>query len=109
FVVRHPVPGTCHYIARLTSRSVLNAGDGAHAHPTQALLDLLTIRDKKKLLDGVKVVVVGDIAHSRVARSNIAGLSKMGARVTLVGPPTLMPARVEELGVTVSYDLDREV
>lgn len=106
FVVRHQVPGACHLIARTTSRPVLNAGDGAHAHPTQNLLDMLTIREHTGTLAGLKVVIIGDIAHSRVARSNIFGLKTMGADVWLVGPPTLIPRRIEELGVHVSHDLD---
>ena len=109
FVVRHAVPGACHLIARLTTRTVLNAGDGAHAHPTQALLDMLTIREHRGSLAGLRVVIVGDITHSRVARSNIFGLRTMGAEVTVVGPPTLVPDRIGELGVRVSYDLDRAV
>lgn len=109
FIVRHPVPGACHLIARLTTRSVLNAGDGAHAHPTQALLDMLTIREHRGSLKGLKVVIVGDITHSRVARSNIFGLKTMGAEVTLVGPPTLMPQNLAQLDVTLSHDLDRAV
>jgi aspartate carbamoyltransferase catalytic subunit len=109
FVVRHPVPGTCHLIARLTNRCVLNAGDGAHAHPTQALLDMLTMREHRGSLAGLRVVIIGDITHSRVARSNIYGLKTMGAHVTVVGPPTLIPPRMAELGVTVSHNLDEAV
>jgi aspartate carbamoyltransferase catalytic subunit len=84
----------------------VNAGDGAHEHPTQGLLDIYTIRQAKKRLEGLEVGIVGDIAHSRVARSNIWGLKKLGARVTLIGPSTLVPSRFRELGVDVSNDLD---
>jgi aspartate carbamoyltransferase catalytic subunit len=109
FVVRHPMPGACHGIARITKRSVLNAGDGAHAHPTQALLDLLTIRDHVATFQGLRVVIIGDVAHSRVARSGLHALKTMGASVTVVGPPTLVPARIGELGVEVAHDLDAAV
>ena len=84
----------------------MNAGDGAHEHPTQALLDLLTIREKKGHFDGLHVAIVGDIAHSRVARSNIHALRTLGATVTVVGPPTLIPPFVQELGAKVSYRLE---
>lgn len=91
-VIRHPHSGAPHLLARSLERvSVINAGDGCHAHPTQALLDLYTIRQKLERLDGLKVVIVGDVLHSRVARSNIWGLTRVGARVTLCGPPTLLP------------------
>jgi aspartate carbamoyltransferase catalytic subunit len=109
FIVRHPVPGAAHLVARMTNRCVLNGGDGAHEHPTQALLDMLTIREHRGVIAGLKVVIVGDIAHSRVARSNVFGLRTMGAHVTLVGPPTLMPAHIAKLGVSVSHDLDRAI
>lgn len=104
-VLRHSVPGTSHLLARLLPCSIINAGDGAHEHPTQALLDLLTIREKKQRIEGLNVAIVGDISHSRVARSNIWGLTKLGAHVTVVGPPTLIPAEIEKLGVEVSYNL----
>jgi aspartate carbamoyltransferase catalytic subunit len=85
---------------------VVNAGDGMHEHPTQALLDMYTLREKLGDLHSRKIVIVGDIAHSRVARSNIWGLTKLGAHVTVVGPTTLIPRDIEQMGVTVSYDLD---
>jgi aspartate carbamoyltransferase catalytic subunit len=105
-VVRHAVPGTPHLLAQHLGCSVVNAGDGAHEHPTQGLLDLFTIRRRKGRLEGLTVGLVGDITHSRVARSNIYGLLKLGARVIVCGPPTLVPRPVAELGVEVSYRLD---
>lgn len=98
-IMRHPVSGAAHYLARNVNASVINAGDGMHEHPTQGLLDLFTILDKKGRLEGLKVVIVGDVRHSRVARSNIWGLQKMGAKVVLAGPPTLMPPDLEAFGV----------
>ncbi|MBI3251893.1 MAG: aspartate carbamoyltransferase catalytic subunit [Candidatus Omnitrophica bacterium] len=106
-VMRHPSSGSAEYLSKCVKAGVVNAGDGIHEHPTQGLLDLFTIRERKKTLEGVRVCLVGDILHSRVARSNIWGLKKMGARVTVCGPPTLIPAKIEELGVEVSYDLDK--
>ncbi len=108
-VLRHSVPGTPHLLARLLPSSIINAGDGAHEHPTQALLDLLTIRENKERIEGLKVAIVGDISHSRVARSNIWGLTKLGAEVTVVGPPTLIPVGIEQLGVKVSYNLPQVI
>jgi aspartate carbamoyltransferase catalytic subunit len=105
-VIRHAASGAAHMLARTLRCAVINAGDGMHEHPTQALLDLLTIRDKRGHLDGLSAAIVGDIAHSRVARSNIAGMRKMGMTVTVAGPPTLIPAGVEELGVKVAYRLE---
>ena len=86
---------------------VINAGDGIHEHPTQGLLDIFTMKEKKKVLEGLRVCLIGDILHSRVARSNIWGLKKLGAKITVCGPPTLIPSKIEELGVEVSYDLDK--
>ena len=97
-VMRHAISGAHHYLAKRVSYSVINAGDGAHEHPSQGLLDMMTIREKLGTLKGLKVAIVGDITHSRVARSNIYGLSKMGAEVFLAGPPTLIPPGVERLG-----------
>ena len=97
-VMRHAISGAHHYLAKRVSYSVVNAGDGSHEHPSQALLDMMTIREKLGTLKGLKVAIVGDITHSRVARSNIYGLSKMGAEVFLAGPPTLIPPGVERLG-----------
>jgi aspartate carbamoyltransferase catalytic subunit len=105
-VVRHSSSGAAELLARELSCSIVNAGDGAHEHPTQALLDLLTIRDKKGHFEGLHVAIVGDIAHSRVARSNIHGMRKLGMTVTVAGPPTLIPPFVQELGVKVSYRLE---
>ncbi len=98
-VIRHSASGAPHLLARLMDVPVINAGDGAHEHPTQALLDLFTVREKVGRLAGLKVAIVGDILHSRVARSNIHGFTKMGAEVHLAGPPTMKPAAVERLGV----------
>ena len=98
-VIRHSAAGAPHLLARLMRVPVINAGDGAHEHPTQALLDLFTVREKKGSLAGLKVAIVGDILHSRVARSNIYGFTKMGAEVHLSGPRTMMPAEVERMGV----------
>lgn len=106
-VLRHPAAGAAHMLARAMKCSVINAGDGQHQHPTQGLLDLFTIRERKGRIDGLHVAIVGDIAHSRVARSDLDGLLKLGARVTLVGPPTLVPRAFEQLGARVVYDLDR--
>jgi aspartate carbamoyltransferase catalytic subunit len=100
-VIRHSAAGAPHLLAREVRACVINAGDGINEHPTQALLDLYTIREKKGRLKGLNVVLIGDIAHSRVARSNIIGLRKMGAHVTVSGPPTMMPYRAESLGVEV--------
>jgi aspartate carbamoyltransferase catalytic subunit len=97
-VMRHAISGAHHYLAKRVSYSVVNAGDGSHEHPSQALLDMMTMREKLGTLKGLKVAIVGDITHSRVARSNIYGLSKMGAEVFLAGPPTLIPPGVERLG-----------
>jgi len=105
-VVRHPSAGAAALLARELRCSVVNAGDGAHEHPTQALLDLLTIRDRKGHLEGLHVAIVGDVAHSRVARSNIHGMRKLGMTVTVAGPPTLIPPFVQELGVKVRYRLE---
>jgi aspartate carbamoyltransferase catalytic subunit len=102
-IMRHPVSGAAHYLARNINASVINAGDGMHEHPTQGLLDMFTILDKKGRLEGLKVVIVGDVRHSRVARSNIWGLQKMGAKVVIAGPPTLMPPDLEAFGVK-AYD-----
>lgn len=105
-VIRHSMSGTPHYVARNTSMRVINAGDGANEHPTQALLDLYSIREVKGTLEGLTVVILGDILHSRVARSNIYGLSKFGCQVRVVGPSTLMPPGVEHLGVKSFFSLD---
>jgi aspartate carbamoyltransferase catalytic subunit len=105
-VVRHSVPGAPHLLAQHLNTSIINAGDGAHEHPTQGLLDIFTIRQIKGKIDGLTVGLVGDIAHSRVARSNIHGLLKLGARVIVCGPSTLVPPTITRLGVEVAYRLD---
>lgn len=104
-VCRHNASGVPHWLARNLKASVINAGDGSHEHPTQALLDMLTVTDVKKKLSGLKITIVGDIAHSRVARSNIFGFTKMGAKVTVVGPATMIPRGIEKLGVSVIHNL----
>jgi aspartate carbamoyltransferase catalytic subunit len=105
-IVRHSVPGAPHLLAQHLSAGIINAGDGAHEHPTQGLLDIFTIRQSKGHIAGLTVGLVGDIAHSRVARSNIQGLKKLGAKVIVCGPPTLVPREITELGVEVTYNLD---
>ena len=105
-VVRHGSSGAPHQLSRWVKASVLNAGDGAHEHPTQALLDLFSIREHFKDFEGLRVAIVGDIVHSRVARSNVKGLVTMGADVTLVGPPTLVPDLTRAWGADVTSDLD---
>ncbi|MCQ9207071.1 MAG: aspartate carbamoyltransferase catalytic subunit [Omnitrophica bacterium] len=104
-VIRHASSGAPYILSRTVSPAVINAGDGAHEHPTQALLDMFTMRRKKGKIAGLNVVIIGDIMHSRVARSNIFGLTKLGANVTVCGPKTLMPVEVEKLGVKVTYNL----
>ncbi|MBT3278298.1 MAG: aspartate carbamoyltransferase catalytic subunit [Phycisphaerales bacterium] len=106
FVMRHGQSGAPHMVARKTSASIINAGDGPHEHPTQALLDIYTIREKLGSIAGKKVAIVGDIAHSRVARSNIIGLQKLGAEVVVVGPPTLIPNAIAQMGCSISHSLD---
>jgi aspartate carbamoyltransferase catalytic subunit len=108
-VVRHKAAGAPALLARHLRCGVVNAGDGAHEHPTQALLDLMTIREKKGHLEGLNVTIVGDITHSRVARSDIYGMRKMGITVTVAGPPTLIPAQCQELGVKVSHRLEEAI
>ena len=105
-VLRHPAAGAAHHLASAVKCCVINAGDGQHAHPTQGLLDLFTIRERKGHVDGLNVAIVGDIAHSRVARSDLHGLQKLGAKVTLVGPPTLVPQTFEAIGARVTPDFD---
>ncbi|MBU1163697.1 MAG: aspartate carbamoyltransferase catalytic subunit [Proteobacteria bacterium] len=108
-VLRHSSAGTPHMLARLVKSSVINAGDGMHAHPTQALLDLMTVREKKGKISGLHISIIGDISHSRVARSNIIGFTKMGAKVLLAGPPTMIPKDVESLGASVTYNVDEAI
>ena len=105
-VLRHSSPGSSKFLAERLDSSIINAGDGAHEHPTQGLLDIFTIREKFGKIEGLNIAIVGDILFSRVARSNIFGLLKLGAKVTLVGPSTLVPKRFEKLGVRVSHRID---
>lgn len=108
-IIRHSASGAPHLIAQYTNASVVNAGDGMHEHPTQALLDMMTMQEVKGGIKGLRVAIVGDVKHSRVARSNIYGLHKLGAEVVLGGPSTLMPAEIEAMGVPVFYDVDRAI
>jgi aspartate carbamoyltransferase catalytic subunit len=105
-VIRHSAAGAPHYLSRVIGSNVINAGDGAHEHPTQGLLDMYTIREKLGRLEGLHVCILGDISHSRVARSNIFGLLTMGARVSVCGPATMMPRDIEALGVEVYHHID---
>jgi aspartate carbamoyltransferase catalytic subunit len=108
-VIRHSAAGAPHLLATLVKQSIINAGDGAHEHPTQALLDMMTIKEKKSRISGLKIAIVGDIAHSRVARSNIYGLTKMGAEIVLAGPATMLPRDIEQMGVKVFNNLDNAI
>ncbi|MCX5822666.1 MAG: aspartate carbamoyltransferase catalytic subunit [Deltaproteobacteria bacterium] len=108
-VIRHSAAGAPHMLAGILRQSIINAGDGAHEHPTQALLDIMTIRAKKGGIAGLKVAIVGDIAHSRVARSNIHGLTKMGARVCVSGPATMIPRGIEKMGVVVHMRIEEAI
>lgn len=104
-VMRHSSSGAPHLLAKAVSSSIINAGDGSHEHPTQGLLDLFTIKEHKRKIAGLNVSIIGDITHSRVARSNIWGLTKLGANVTVCGPATLIPPEIERLGVKITYDV----
>ena len=106
-VIRHPYAGAAQMVAGWTEAAVVNAGDGKHEHPSQALLDVYTLRRRLGALDGVRIWIVGDVLHSRVARSNLIAFRRMGAEVTLCGPPTLIPRGIEQLGCEVEYSLDR--
>ncbi len=108
-IIRHSSPGSAQYLGKVLECSVINAGDGAHEHPTQGLLDIMTMQQKLGDLRGKKVTIIGDITHSRVARSNIWGLTKLGAEVTLCGPPTMIPGGIEKMGVNIEYDLLKAV
>jgi aspartate carbamoyltransferase catalytic subunit len=108
-VIRHSMAGAPHLLSRMVKPSIINAGDGMHEHPTQALLDMLTMREKKGRIEGLKVAIIGDIAHSRVARSNIIGLKTMGAEVLVSGPPTMIPPAIDTMGVGVTYRLEEAV
>lgn len=105
-IIRHQCSGAPHFLAARSPASIINAGDGAHGHPTQAMLDLFSIREAKGQLEGLRVVIIGDISHSRVARSDIWALNKMGASVAVCGPSTLIPPHIEEMGVDVFYNIE---
>jgi aspartate carbamoyltransferase catalytic subunit len=108
-VLRHSSSGACHLLSRICKSRIINAGDGMHEHPTQALLDAFTIRQHKPTIEGLKVAIVGDLLHSRVLRSNVLLLTKLGAKVWVCGPPTLVPKGIEQTGVTVSTSVDEAV
>src|SRR6476620_3402519 len=108
-IIRHSASGAPHFLARVINASVINAGDGAHEHPTQALLDVFTIRERKGKVDGLNVTILGDILYSRVARSDIWALTKLGAKVTLCGPSTLVPQVFEQMGVRVTHKVDEAI
>src|SRR5437667_1608337 len=108
-VIRHSASGAPHFLSRVLNSSVINAGDGAHEHPTQALLDAFTIRERRGRIEGLKVTILGDILYSRVARSDIWALTKLGAKVTLCGPSTLVPRVFEQMGCRVTYDVDEAI
>ena len=108
-VIRHSASGAPQMLASLVKQSIINAGDGAHEHPTQALLDMMTIKEHKRKIAGLKVAIIGDIEHSRVARSNIYGLSKMGADVVLAGPATMLPRDIEQMGVKVFNKMEEAI
>ena len=108
-VIRHSTSGAPHFLSRVLDAHVVNAGDGAHEHPTQALLDTFTIREKKGRVDGLNVTILGDILYSRVARSDIWALTKLGAHVTLCGPSTLVPRTFEQLGCRVTHDMEEAI
>jgi aspartate carbamoyltransferase catalytic subunit len=108
-VIRHSASGAPHFLSRVLNASVINAGDGAHEHPTQALLDAFTIREKKGRIEGLNVTILGDILYSRVARSDLWALTKLGAKVTLCGPSTLVPRVFEQMGCRVTYDVEEAI
>ncbi len=108
-VVRHAAAGTPLYLTKISDANIINAGDGIHEHPTQGLLDMYSIREKLRKLEGLKVCIVGDVAHSRVALSNIYGLKTMGAEVSVCGPSTMIPRNIEDLGVKVIYNIDEAI
>src|SRR5271154_6091354 len=108
-VIRHSAAGAAHFLSRVLNTHVINAGDGAHEHPTQALLDAFTIREKKGRIEGLNVTILGDILYSRVARSNIWALTKLGAKVTLCGPSTLVPKTFEQMGCRVTHNVDEAI
>ncbi|MCH7774598.1 MAG: aspartate carbamoyltransferase catalytic subunit [Bacteroidetes bacterium] len=108
-IIRHSAAGTPFYLTKICDANIINAGDGTHEHPTQALLDMYSIREKLGKIEGLKVCIVGDISHSRVALSNIFGLKTMGVKVSVCGPSTMIPRQIEELGVDVIYNIDEAI
>lgn len=108
-IIRHPMAGGPHYLSKYVDASVINAGDGLNENPSQALIDLLTILEMKNTFKGLKVVIIGDIEHNRVAKSNIWGLTKLGAKVSIVGPPTLIPTKIESIGVSVHHSIPEAI
>lgn len=108
-VIRHASSGAAQFLAKILKAGVINAGDGQHEHPSQALLDLFTMKEHMESLEGKKILIVGDVLHSRVARSNVWSLTKLGAEVVLIGPPTLLPPEMKTLGVKMNYKLDEEL
>lgn len=108
-VIRHSASGAPHLMASLLKASIINAGDGMHEHPTQALLDMMTVREHLGKIAGLRIAIIGDIAHSRVARSNMIGFAKMGAHVTVSGPPTMIPMGIESYGVSVTHHIEEAV
>jgi aspartate carbamoyltransferase catalytic subunit len=108
-VIRHTSAGAPHLLAKMLKSPVINAGDGMHAHPTQSLLDLMTVRENKGQISGIRIAIIGDISHSRVARSNIIGFTKMGADVIISGPPTMIPKGIETLGVSVTHHMEEAI
>lgn len=109
FIVRHSIAGAPYLISKSVESAVINAGDGCHEHPTQALLDLFTVKERFGKIAGAKISIIGDISHSRVARSNIWGFTKLGAKVTVCGPPPLIPLEIEKMGVSVTYKLEEAI
>jgi aspartate carbamoyltransferase catalytic subunit len=108
-VIRHSAGGAPYLLTKYVNSSIINAGDGAHEHPSQALLDMLTVKERKGKLEGLKLAIIGDISHSRVARSNIFGFTKMGAEVRVAGPATLIPVGIEKMGVKVFYRVEKAI
>jgi len=108
-VIRHTSAGAPHLLAKMLKSPVINAGDGMHAHPTQSLLDLMTVRENKGQISGIRIAIIGDISHSRVARSNSVGFTKMGADVVLAGPPTMIPKGIETLSVSVTHNMEEAI
>lgn len=108
-IIRHSCSGAAYYISTFSNSHVINAGDGSHEHPTQALLDAFTIKQKKKIIHNLKIVIVGDILHSRVARSNIFLLNKLGAKIVLTGPPTLLPEEFQKFGIRINHNFKQAV